>query len=171
MTTGLSFVFQQELFERKGLHSLASFDFFSPFEIDFTNLTVAEITAGSRFPQLVQNSTSVANSCFFLIIYSIITAITVHFLVKAKDKMMRNQKILFGVMLSFVFTHAIALFFRLIYNSTGLHVNLNYSNIDKETVIGNLKLMWATAFLENVISFLQMIPFSCFLMSFILTIL
>ena len=90
--------------------SSPDFNIYSPFVIDFTNLTVADITGGSKVPQLIQNATSISNSCFFLVVYSVILSLIIYFFAKSAEKMVRNQKIIFTLVFLFVLTHVVPSF-------------------------------------------------------------
>ena len=134
--------------------------------IDYSNMTAANITS-KYLPTFITNSTSVANSAFFLVYLSFVLVYSIIQMIRARKQLVRNQAILYILLSLFILMYLFALVFRLIYNGIGLYANLNSNKIDKASILVYQQVMWASGFIENFISFFQMIPFGIFVMGFI----
>ncbi|KAG2392556.1 hypothetical protein C9374_011281 [Naegleria lovaniensis] len=113
-----------------------------------SNTTTSSQELAEKFPSYIENVSSIANSCFFLIVFSILMSGIAIFIYKTRHVMKRNHKILFVWMSIFVVVQSLGLIFRLVYNGIGLKIN----SFQDLTTIQNLNemeiAMWVFSTLE-----------------------
>ena len=117
-----------------------------------TNSTVTHASIAATFPQMMENALSISNSILYIIIYSILMAIMTGFLIKYKQDMKRNQKILYGLVFLCILTQYFGLIFRLVYNGEALWMNMTFPDYSKSlTQINYYKtVLYVFSFLENL---------------------
>ena len=125
--------------------------------LESSNSTTTDYT--KIFPQLAENVSSMVNSIFFIIVYSILLICIIGFYAKSRRQMKRNQKILFLLVGICIIVQYLGLVWRLVYNGTGLHLNINYPNdYSKISNLDDYKIvLYVSSTIENALVLSQVI--------------
>ncbi|KAG2392515.1 hypothetical protein C9374_011240 [Naegleria lovaniensis] len=149
--------------------------FLSPFQSTADNTTTnsnnttTHESLAALFPTSIENINSIANSCFFIVVFSVLMAVIGVIIYKGRSAMKRNHKIMFSLLCVFILVQYFGLVFRLVYNGVSLKVN-SFTDL---TLVENLYsyqvAVWVSSTLENVLVVSQ-ISTIIIIMAFMMTI-
>ncbi|KAG2392514.1 hypothetical protein C9374_011239 [Naegleria lovaniensis] len=132
-----------------------------------TNVTHASLS--KLFPNSVENISSIVNSCFFIVVFTILIGVIGFIMYKARETTKRNHKILFFLLSVFILVQYFGLIFRLVYNGTALRVN-QFVDLTQVTNLNSYQVvLWVFSVIENVLVISQMATILV-IMSFIMAI-
>nr|CAG4711181.1 unnamed protein product [Naegleria fowleri] len=133
------------------------------------NNNVTHASLSKLFPNSTENISSIVNSCFFIVVFSILLVVIGYVMYKARATIKRNHKILFFLLSVFILVQYFGLVFRLVYNGTGLRVNQFEDLTRVENLNSYQVVMWVFSVMENVLVFSQMATILV-IMSFIMAV-